>query len=101
MRVFVMFDLPIQTLSERRAYSKFRKHLVKTGFVMMQESIYTKLCLNATAARVVCDNVRKNLPEKGLVELMTVTEKQYAAIEYLVGASSCEYITSTDSLVVL
>jgi len=101
MRVFIMFDLPVDTYAERRAYRKFRQFLIKSGFIMMQESVYSKLCLNATAAKVVSENVKKNKPEKGLVELMIVTEKQYASIEYLVGSSNDEYVSVTDRLVVL
>lgn len=40
MRVIVMFDLPVLTAQERRDYTRFRKHLLKNGFLMMQESIY-------------------------------------------------------------
>ena len=43
MRVMVMFDLPVITTEQRREYTRFRKYLLKNGFVMMQESIYTKL----------------------------------------------------------
>ena len=101
MRVFVMFDLPTVSAEERRAYTRFRKYLMKNGFIMMQESIYSKLCLNATAAKTIYDNVRKNTPKKGVVQLMIVTEKQYASIEYLTGESNTEYLNNTDRLVVL
>lgn len=70
MRAFVMFDLPVETAEERRSYTRFRKFLMKNGFIMMQESIYSKLCLNATAAKTIYDNVRKNTPKKGIVQLM-------------------------------
>lgn len=43
MRVFVFFDLPTATAAERREYSRFRKSLIKEGFLMMQESVYVKL----------------------------------------------------------
>lgn len=101
MRVFVFFDLPTITASDKKEYRKFRKYLIKTGFIMMQESVYSKLTLNATAAKTVQANVHKNAPKKGLVELMIVTEKQFATIDYIIGESSSEYITSTDRLVVL
>lgn len=101
MRVFVIFDLPVGTAAERRSYRKFRKFLIRTGFIMMQESVYSKLCLNATAAKVVNENVKKHKPEKGLVELLIVTEKQYASIEYIVGSADEEYIATTDRLVIV
>ncbi len=50
MRVIVFFDLPVGTSAQRRSYNQFRRMLVKAGFLMMQESVYTKLALNATVA---------------------------------------------------
>lgn len=35
MRVIVFFDLPTKTKKDRREYTRFRKYLVKGGFVMM------------------------------------------------------------------
>lgn len=101
MRVFVFFDLPVLTPQDRRAYGKFHRYLTRSGFIMMQESVYTKLCLNATAAKTIYTNVKSHKPEKGLVELLTVTEKQYSSIEYIVGEASDEYVSSTERLIVL
>lgn len=50
MSVFVFFDLPVQTVSDRQAYVKFRKYLIRNGFIMMQESVYSKLELHPPAA---------------------------------------------------
>ena len=36
MRMLCMFDLPVETEEERRAYRIFRKNLMQEGFVMMQ-----------------------------------------------------------------
>lgn len=67
----------------------------------MQESVYSKITLNATVAQSVAVSVRKNAPDKGSVMLMIVTEKQYANIEYITGNFKNEFITSPDKLVVL
>lgn len=50
MRIIVMFDLPTVTQAERQEYTKFRKFLLKSGFIMMQESVYTKIALNTPTA---------------------------------------------------
>ena len=55
MRIMVMFDLPVITSEQRREYTKFRKFLIKSGFLMMQESIYCKLALNGTAAKAIIE----------------------------------------------
>ena len=49
MRMLVFFDLPTETSSDRRNYRRFRRFLVKNGFLMMQESVYCKLLVNSTA----------------------------------------------------
>lgn len=48
MRVLVFFDLPVVKSEHRRAYARFRKFLLKNGFMMLQESVYCKLALNGT-----------------------------------------------------
>ena len=101
MRIMVMFDLPVITSEQRREYTKFRKFLIKSGFLMMQESIYCKLALNGTAANAIIENVRKNKPPEGLVQLLTVTEKQYAKMEFIIGTSSSEVLDSDERLVIL
>ena len=68
---------------------------------MLQESVYAKLVLNATAVRTVVENVRKNTPERGLVQLLPVTERQFSKMEYICGEYSSEYEISTDRLVVI
>ena len=57
MRVFVFFDLPVLTTEQRRAYVKFRKFLLKSGFMMMQESVYCKLALNGTAVQAIVETI--------------------------------------------
>ena len=50
MRIIVFFDLPTLTYKDQKEYRLFRKLLINDGFVMMQESIYTKLALNTTVS---------------------------------------------------
>ncbi len=101
MRILVMFDLPVGTLAERRNYSLFRKYLIKNGFLMMQESVYCKIAPNATVADFIIENVRKNKPSSGLVQLLKITEKQYARMEYIVGEAKSEVLDSDERLVIL
>ena len=101
MRVIVMFDLPVVTSAERREYTQFRKYLIKNGFLMMQESIYCKLVKNTSAADWIVENLKKNKPSAGLVQVMKVTEKQYSKIEYIVGNSKSEVIDSDERLIFL
>lgn len=99
--MFVMFDLPVGTSEQRREYAKFRKFLIKNGFLMMQESIYCKLALNGTATAAIIAQVKKNKPAEGLVQLLSVTEKQYAKMEFIIGESSHNVLDSDERLVIL
>lgn len=84
MRILVFFDLPTETSKDRKVYSKFRKFLIKEGFVMMQESVYVKLVLNNSVTNAVKEKIEKNKPSKGLVQLLVITEKQFNSMEYIV-----------------
>ena len=101
MRVVVMFDLPTDTSIDRRHYRWFRKFLIKEGFVMAQESIYTKICINNHAVKQATDNIRKNRPPKGLIQVLAVTERQYASMEFVVGEQNDLYVQSDSRMVVL
>ncbi len=101
MRVIVFFDLPTITATDRKAYTNFRKYLIKSGFMMEQESVYSKLAVNSAAADAIAGNVRKNSPDKGLVQLMRVTEKQYSKMEYIVGDRNGEVLDTDERLVIL
>ena len=101
MRVIVMFDLPMLTDGERKNYRRFRKFRIKEGFYMMQESVYCKLVQNTTAGDTVIEHLRKNKPAAGLVQVLKVTERQFAKMEYLVGKKKSEMLDSDERLVVL
>ena len=101
MRVIVFFDLPVLTKEERRAYTKFRKFLIKNGFLMMQESVYCKLALNSTAVKAIVEQVHKNSPAEGLVQLLTVTEKLYAKLDLIIGDVKREVLDTDERLVIL
>ena len=101
MRVIVFFDLPVQTSAQRREYTQFRKQLVKDGFIMMQESVYCKLALNMSVAGAIMANVRQNKPPEGLVQMLVVTEKQFARMEFVVGESRTEIVDSDERTIFL
>lgn len=101
MRIMVLFDLPVLTEKQRRDYREFRKYLLKAGFFMMQESVYCKLVQNAGVADVVQESIRKNKPGEGLVQILRVTEKQFAEMEYVVGENKSLVLDTDERLVIL
>lgn len=80
MWLFVFFDLPVTTKTERRAATQFRKRLLKDGFTMMQYSVYTRHCASRESAKVHVKRVKSFVPAKGHVSILSVTDKQYGHI---------------------
>ena len=101
MRVLVMFDLPTETAENRRNYTKFRKYLIKSGFMMIQQSVYVRLALNQTNAKGMIDSVKKNKPSEGLVQILTITEKQYSKMEIISGEYSNDTVDTDERLLML
>lgn len=101
MRMLVMFDLPITTLSEKRVYRQFRKFLINEGFIMHQYSIYSKLLLNGSARRLMEERLATHKPPAGLVTILTITEKQFARMIYLTGLADQSVANSDQRLVIL
>lgn len=101
MRVLIFFDLPTETAKERKIYAKFRKLLINEGFIMLQESVYSKLALNYSIVDSIKDKIYKNRPPKGIVQLLVITEKQYSSIEYIVGNDSTNILNDTERFIVL
>lgn len=77
MWVVVMFDLPVDTPAARRQYARFRKSLVKDGFVMMQFSVYVRHCASEENADVHTTRVESSVPPDGEVRVLKITDKQY------------------------
>lgn len=101
MRMLVFFDLPVETAEDRGNYRKFRKMLIRSGFIMMQESVYCKLLINTSAADLEAENIRKRRPTKGIVQMMLITEKQFADIEYITGEFRTEILNTDERMVIV
>ncbi len=99
MRLILFFDLPMETDKNRLEYTRFRKYLIKNGFIMMQKSVYTKLVMNNVTSLAIKENIAMNLPSEGIVELLEITENQFSRIEYLVGKKQGGYLDSCDRIV--
>ncbi len=101
MRTLVFFDLPNIYAKDKRNYRLFRRFLLNEGFIMLQESVYSKICLNSQQMQYMIERIRKNAPKKGIIQVLNVTERQYAQMEYVIGNSNTKIINSEDRLIVL
>lgn len=101
MRTIVFFDLPNIYYKDRKNYQKFHRFLINEGFIMLQESVYSKLSLNSQQCELIINKIKKNSPNKGIIQVLNVTESQYAKIEYVIGEPESKIIDNEDRLIVL
>ncbi len=101
MRTIVFFDLPNVYARDKRNYTLFRKFLINEGFIMLQESVYSKICLNTQQCELLIQRVKKHAPKKGIIQALNITEKQYAQMEYIIGASANKIIDNDERLLIL
>jgi CRISPR-associated protein Cas2 len=90
MRLLVFFDLPVKTKKDKQNYIEFRRFLLRDGYYQIQYSVYGRICGGLDRVETHLMRLRANLPPKGSVRCMVVTEKQYASIEILVGQEAPE-----------
>ncbi len=90
MWVLVFFDLPTETKKERKAAGDFRKKILADGFAMFQFSIYLRHCASMENAQVHIKRVKKILPEKGHVGIMSITDKQFGMMEVFQGKKTAD-----------
>lgn len=85
MWIFVFFDLPTKTKKERKKYTDFRKFLLKDGFIMMQFSVYSRVCKGADSVQTHKKRVKEHIPPRGHIRMLSITDLQYSKMETLVG----------------
>jgi CRISPR-associated protein Cas2 len=101
MWVFVFFDLPVGTKPERRAAARFRNFLKDDGYLMLQFSVYARICRGDEAVDKHIARVTKNLPKSGSVRTLQVTDKQYGRMRLLIGESKKSEKVASRQLVLL
>lgn len=99
--LFVFFDLPVGTKGERRVATRFRNFLKDDGYMMLQLSVYARVCRGEEASDKHLQRVTKNLPKKGSVRCLQVTDKQYGRMRLLVGEASKNERVAPQQMVLL
>jgi len=81
MWLYAMFDLPVDTKKARKEYTRFRKALIREGFLMLQFSVYARYCISEEANTGYRNRIRALLPPHGQVRLLGVTDRQFGKQE--------------------
>lgn len=80
MWIFAMFDLPVETKADRKAATKFRHFLLDQGFEMSQFSVYARFCNGKEKVDTYLRRIESNLPPRGDIHVITITDRQYENI---------------------
>ena len=99
MWLFVFFDLPVKTKPERRTATKFRNFLIKDGYMMIQFSVYARICNGKDRVDKHLQRVQSIIPDKGNVRVIQITDKQYERMKILVGTLKNNEKTKAEQLV--
>ena len=83
--MLVMFDLPVVEKPDRKAATGFRNFLLDQGFSMAQYSVYFRMLSGKEATVALSEKIKSALPQRGKVSIITITDKQYAAIQVFKG----------------
>ncbi len=99
MWLFVFYDLPTYTKPERKTASRFRNFLLKDGYMMIQYSVYARICNGKDRVDKHLRRLDGILPSEGSVRVLKITDKQYERMKILVGTRKNNEKTKTEQLV--
>ncbi len=82
----VMFDLPVKTKQQRTQARQFRDLLLDLGWQMAQYSVYVKYVPTGMSLVPEIKLLKLGLPPQGRVEIVAVTDRQWAKAVRFVNA---------------
>ena len=102
MRLILFFDLPSITRQEKKNYRLFIKFIKESGFISLQESVYAKVVVSERIAKSTIAALESHRPPAGLVQVLTVTEKQFASMKWITGSQmDSEVVDDLEDLIVI
>ena len=88
MWVLAVFDCPVTTKEEVRAYTQFRRQLLQENFIQYQYSVYLKHFATMAAAQAEIDRLKPAVPEGAHVAFFMLTDKQYGLTREFFGKNA-------------
>ena len=101
MRLLLFFDLPVEKVEQQRNYRRFVKALKKNGFYMLQKSVYVKLGIDMQSIDSTIKKIKQEVPKDGNIMILSITEKQFASLEIILGDFKTDVIDTDDRLIEL
>lgn len=94
----VMFDLPVKTREQRRAATQFRHLLLDLGWQMHQFSVYVRYVPTGMSVVPEVMQMKRGIPAQGKVEIVGVTDRQWAKAFRYVNQTETASVPQPESL---
>lgn len=76
--ILLAFDIPTEN---PKAYRTFRKNLLAEGFIMLQNSVYYRVCQDKASAKTHLNRVRRFLLAEGDFLIFSMGYKQFEKMQ--------------------
>lgn len=98
-----MYDIPVNQQQERRIYRQFNDFLQKSGFYLLQNSIYIKPLSDKKKSQFYISKIKALITELGHIRALTLTYQQFLTIESVIGDDTWgeKLIKSNNSILVI
>ncbi len=101
MRLLILYDLPVKKVDERKRAAKFRDFLLDDGYRMIQFSVYMRICKGFDAVDKHVKRLKVNVPPRGEVRALVVTEMQFNRMAIILGKRKNPEKCSQSQLILL
>ena len=81
----VLFDLPMDTPEDRRAYNALRGTLRRSGYLYFHDSVYVKLLRNISSLGSELEKLRREAPQRGSLRALPMSISAFQKLEIITG----------------
>jgi CRISPR-associated protein Cas2 len=90
MWVFALYDCPVRTAEQRRAYQQFHDFLLQENFSRHQYSVYVRHFPTQAAAQAEVKRISGHVPPAARLACLYLTDRQYGMTQEFFGTATDE-----------
>ena len=83
--LMVLFDLPMETPEDRRAYNTLRGTLRRNSYIYFHDSVYVKLLRNISSLGAELEKLKREAPERGSLRALPMSISAFQRLEIIAG----------------
>lgn len=86
MWVIAVYDCPMTDAEKRHDYTVFRRTILESNYVQLQNSLYVRHFFSMSAAESSIQRLKYAIPAGAKVAFFLITDKQYGMTREFVGS---------------